>query len=71
MRSAVYAARIERALDDDVRWPPNEYAPDGFVERVCPLERTNGTHDLADCPSCDSSLALARRSRARAARESP
>jgi hypothetical protein len=39
MRGEVYdalTARVNGALDDDVRWQPNEYEPDGFVERVRP-----------------------------------
>ena len=39
-------------LDYDVRWQPNEYEPDGFVERIRPLELINGTHAPADCPQC-------------------
>jgi hypothetical protein len=41
MRVEVYEALVERvgdALDYDVRWQPNEYESDGFVERVRPLE---------------------------------
>jgi hypothetical protein len=41
LRAEVYEALAERvgdALDYDVRWQPNEYEPDGFVERVRPLE---------------------------------
>jgi hypothetical protein len=44
MRAEVYAALVERVgstLDYDVRWQPNEYEPDGFVEHVRPLELTN------------------------------
>ena len=46
MRAEVYEALAERvgsALDYDVRWQPNEYEPDGFVERVRPLELTSGS----------------------------
>lgn len=63
MRGEVYAALAERvgsALDYDVRWQPNEYEPDGFVERVRPLELTNGTHTSASCPQCGA-LVLANR----------
>ena len=55
MRGDVYDALTERvnsALDYDVRWQPNEYEPDGFVERVRPLELTNGNHEQAGCPQC-------------------
>ncbi len=55
MRGEVYDALAERvgsALDYDIRWQPNEYEPDGFVERVRPLELTNGTHTPAGCPHC-------------------
>jgi hypothetical protein len=55
MRGEVYDALAERvggALDYDVRWQPNEYEPDGFVEQVRPLELTNGTNTPAGCPQC-------------------
>ncbi len=55
MRSEVYdtlVARVGDALDYDVRWQPNEHSPDGFVERVRPLELLGGTHVPADCPHC-------------------
>ena len=51
----VYDALIERvngALDYDVRWQPNEYEPDGFIERVRPLQLTNGNYEQAGCPMC-------------------
>ncbi len=51
----VYEALVERvggALDYDVRWQPNEYEPDGFVERVRPLELIGGVLAPADCPQC-------------------
>lgn len=57
MRVEVYAALVERvgsALDYDVRWQANEYEPDGFVERVRPLELTNGVLVPADCPHCST-----------------
>jgi hypothetical protein len=59
MRADVYTALAERvgsALDYDVRWQPNEYEPDGFVERVRPLELTNSTHTSAGCPQCGAQL---------------
>jgi len=55
MRGEVYAAlaaRVGGALDYDVRWQPNEYEPDGFVERVRPLDLIGGTHVQADCLQC-------------------
>ena len=55
MRGEVYEALAERvgsALDYDVRWQPNEYEPDGFVERVRPLELIGGILAPADCPQC-------------------
>ncbi len=55
MRGEVYdalTARVNGALDYDVRWQPNEYEPDGFVERVRPLHLTNGNHAQAGCPQC-------------------
>src|SRR6266545_2281657 len=51
MRVEVYVALAERvgsALDYDVRWQPNEYEPDGFVERV--RLRPGGRLDLAGTP---------------------
>jgi hypothetical protein len=59
MHGEVYAALAERvgsALDYDVRWQPNEYEPDGFVERVRPLELTNGTHAPSGCPQCGTQI---------------
>lgn len=59
MRGAVYALLAERvgsALDYDVRWQPNEYAPDGFIERVRPLELTNGILVPAGCPQCGAHI---------------
>ncbi len=55
MRGEVYdalVARVGDALDYDVRWQPNEYEPEGFVERVRPLELTNGNPEQAGCPTC-------------------
>jgi hypothetical protein len=59
MRGEVYdalVARVNGALDYDVRWQPNEDEPDGFVERVRPLHLTNGTHEQAGCPQCGARL---------------
>jgi hypothetical protein len=58
-RSDVYDAltsRVNGALDYDIRWQPNEYESDGFVERVRPLELTNGNHEQAGCPQCGARL---------------
>jgi len=55
MRGDVYDALVERvngALDYDVRWQPNEDEPDGFIERVRPLELTNGNEEQPGCPQC-------------------
>ncbi len=55
MRAEVYEALVERVgstLDYNVRWQPNEYEPDGFVERVRPLELIGGVLAPADCPQC-------------------
>jgi hypothetical protein len=59
MRGEVYdtlAERVGGALDYDVRWQPNEYEPDGFVEHVRPLELTNASHDQAGCPQCGAQI---------------
>jgi hypothetical protein len=59
MRGEVYEALAERVggtLDYDVRWQPNEYEPDGFVERVRPLELTNGILVPASCPQCGAQI---------------
>jgi hypothetical protein len=59
MRGEVYDALTERvngALDYDVRWQPNEYEPDGFVERVRPLELTNSSHAQEGCPTCGAQI---------------
>ena len=59
MRREIYdtlIARVNGALDYDVRWRPNEYESDGFVERVCPLQLVGGSHEQADCPTCGSQL---------------
>jgi hypothetical protein len=59
MRGEVYDALIARvgdALDYEVRWQPNEYEPDGFVERVCPLQLTNSSHAQEGCPTCGAQI---------------
>jgi hypothetical protein len=59
MRGEIYDALIERvggALDYDVRWQPNEYEPDGFIERVRPLQLNNGNHEQAGCPQCGARI---------------
>ena len=59
MRSEVYellAERVGGALDYEVRWQPNEYAPDGFVERVRPLELMGGILAPAICPQCGAQI---------------
>ena len=59
MRGDVYAALVDRvgtALDYDVRWQPNEYEPDGFVERVRPLELTDGVLVTSGCSQCGVQL---------------
>lgn len=59
MRSEIYellAERVGDTLDYEVRWQPNEYEPDGFVERVRPLELMGGILALAGCPQCGTQL---------------
>ena len=59
MRTDVYEALVERvgsALDYDVRWQPNEYESDGFVERVRPLELSYGILMTASCTQCGTQL---------------
>jgi hypothetical protein len=59
MCAEVYEALVERVgstLDYDVRWQPNEYEPDGFVERVRPLELTSGILVPACCPQCRAQI---------------
>jgi hypothetical protein len=59
MHGEVYAALVTRvgsALDYDIRWQPNEYEPDGFVERVHPLELTGTTHVPVDCSACGAPM---------------
>jgi hypothetical protein len=58
-RAEVYEAMVERvgnALDYDVRWQPNEYEPDGFVERVRPLQLTYGILVASSCLQCGAQL---------------
>ena len=50
------AQRVGSALDYDVRWQPNEYEPDGFVERVRPLELMGGILAPAICPQCGAQI---------------
>ena len=59
MRGEVYdalIAKVNGALDYEVRWQPNEYESDGFVERVCPLELTNSCHAQEGCPTCGAQV---------------
>jgi hypothetical protein len=59
MSSEVYELLVERvggALDYEVRWQPNEYEPDGFVERVRPLELMGGILAPAGCPQCGAQI---------------
>jgi len=59
MRAEVYELLVERvdsALDYDVRWQPNEYEPDGFVERIRPLELTSDILVASNCPQCRAQL---------------
>jgi hypothetical protein len=59
MRGEVYDALIERvggALDYGVRWQPNEYESDGFVERVRPLELIGSSHTQEGCPRCGAQI---------------
>ena len=59
MRAEVYEALVERvgnALDYDVRWQPNACEPDGFVERVRPLELMSGILVPASCPHCGTQI---------------
>jgi hypothetical protein len=69
MRGDVYdvlTARVHGALDYDIRWRPNEYEPEGFVERVQPLQLTDGTHAQAPYPQCGAHV-LANRVQVRCA----
>jgi hypothetical protein len=59
MSGEVYEALAERvggALDYGVRWQPNEYEPDGFVERVRPLELMGGILAPVGCPQCGARI---------------
>jgi hypothetical protein len=59
MRAEVYEVLVERvgsALDYEVRWQPNEYEPDGFVERVRPLELTYGILVASGCSQCGAQI---------------
>ena len=59
MRGEIYEALAERvggALDYEIRWQPNEYAPDGFVERVRPLQLIGGILAPAGCPQCGAQI---------------
>lgn len=59
MRAEAYEALVERvgsALDYHVRWQPNEYESDGFVERVRPLELTNGILVAPGCSQCGAQI---------------
>jgi hypothetical protein len=47
---------VNGALDYDLRWQPNEHESDGFVERVCPLQLTNGNREQQGCPTCGARL---------------
>jgi hypothetical protein len=67
LNTAVYVALLQRvgaALDEEVRWHPNEYEPDGFVERVQPLDLTDGIHAHVGCAACGVRV-LANRSEVR------
>jgi hypothetical protein len=52
----VLVERVGSALDYDVRWQPNEYEPDGFVEHVRPLERTYGILVTSGCSQCGTQI---------------
>ena len=56
---AALVARVGDALDYDVRWRSCADEPDGFVERVRPLELTNGIQRAAGCPQCGAAVACA------------
>jgi hypothetical protein len=49
---AVFVQRVSSVLDYKVRWQPTAYEPDGFVERVRPLELMGTTHIPVDCSQC-------------------
>ena len=53
MRGEFYdtlAERVGSVLGYNVRGQPNEDEPNSFVERVRPLELTNGKHEQQSCP---------------------
>ena len=59
MRAEVYEALAERvgdALDYEIRWQPDACEPDGFVERVRPLELSHGSLATASCTRCGVQL---------------
>src|SRR5262245_23093421 len=59
MRAEVYEALVERvgsALVYDAHWQPNEYESDAFVERVRPLELSNGILVASGCPHCGAQI---------------
>ena len=59
MRAEVYEALAERvgdALDYEIRWQPDECEPEGFVERVRPLEVSYGILATVFCTRCGVQL---------------
>jgi hypothetical protein len=50
------AERVGGALDYEVRWQPNEYELDCFVECVRPLQLTNGILVPVGCPQCGAQI---------------
>ena len=59
MRDEVYdalVARVGSALDYEVRWQPNAYEPDGFVEHIRPLDLMGGTHASANDVHCSAQV---------------
>jgi len=60
------AKRVGGALDYKVRWQPNDYAPESFVERVRPLELMGG---MLASPGCPHVTAQAVPERAKAKRQ--
>ena len=59
MRAEIYEALAERvgdALDYEVRWQPDECEPEGFVERVRPLELSHGILTTVSCTRCRTQL---------------
>jgi hypothetical protein len=49
-------AHVGSALDYDSRWQPNEEEPDGFVERLHPLDLRGGTHASANRVHCGAQV---------------